>query len=239
MNSKKHKGSNNVIHSFDYAIKGLLDALREERNLRIHVAFAVLVLLLGVAFKLSRLEMGFLISLIGLVIIMELVNTAIETTVDLVTEEYSALAAMAKNVAAAAVFVSVCIAIIGGYILFFDRLVNLHQIGLAYSFRTGSGNALLIGLTLVFVIVLVLKAFVTPFKLQGGMPSAHSAIAFGLATAILMLSDSGVAVVLGYGLAIMVCQSRVEGNIHSIWEVILGSVLGTLVVASALILLVG
>ena len=62
------------------------------------------------------------------------------------------------------------------------------------------------------------------------MPSGHAAVASGLATAIFFLTESGASVVLAFVLALLVAQSRVEGGIHSVLEVVLGSMLGVLVV---------
>lgn len=207
----------------------MLHALRHERNMRIHVATALLVFLLGLSVGLTRVELALLTVLLAFVICLELVNTAVEAVVDLISPERHPLAAVAKNVAAGAVFVAASIAVIVGYLLFFERLTNLHPDFLARTVMTPL-YVPLVGISVIVIMVLAMKAFSTPFRLQGGMPSGHAAVASGLATAIFFLSESGAPVVLAFALALLVAQSRVEGRIHSVLEVVLGSVLGVLVV---------
>lgn len=221
--------SRNVIESFTFAIQGLLHALRHERNMRIHASTSLLVFLLGLSIGLTRVEMTILVLLLAFVICLELVNTAIEAVVDLISPAKHPLAAVAKNVAAGAVFVAASISVIVGYLLFFERLANFHPEFLARTIMTPL-YVPLVGMSVVVIIVLVMKAFSTPFRLQGGMPSGHAAVAFGLATAIFFLSESGAPVVLAAALALLVAQSRVEGRIHSVLEVVFGSILGVLVV---------
>lgn len=221
--------SRNLIESFTYAIQGVLHALRHERNIRIHFAIALLVFLLGLAVGLTRVELALLTLLIAFVICLELVNTAIEAVVDLICPEKHPLAAVAKNVAAGAVFVAASISVVVGYLLFFERLANLHPDFLARAVVTPL-YVPLVGISVIVILVLAMKAFATPFRLQGGMPSGHAAVASGLATAIFFLTESGASVVLAFVLALLVAQSRVEGGIHSVLEVVLGSMLGVLVV---------
>lgn len=226
--------SKNLIESFTFAIRGLLYALRNERNMRIHLSLGLLVVLIGVALELTRLEMAILIALVGLVIGLELVNTAVENVVDLVTSERHPLAEVAKNVAAGAVLVAAAVALIAGYLLFFERIASLHPAMLARTVMMPI-YVPLIGFTIVIALVVAIKALGAPFHLQGGMPSGHAAVAFGLAVAIFFLSESGAPVILGAGLALLVAQSRVEGNIHSVAEVVLGALLGASVVATVFI----
>lgn len=217
------------MESFTFAIQGVLHALRHERNMRIHVAMALLVFLLGLAIGLTRVELALLALLLAFVICLELVNTAIEAVVDLICPEKHPLAAVAKNVAAGAVFVAASISVVVGYLLFFERLVNLHPEFLARTVMTPL-YVPLVGICVIVILVLAMKAFATPFRLQGGMPSGHAAVSSGLATAIFFLSESGAPVVFAVALALLVAQSRVEGRIHTVPEVVLGSILGVLVV---------
>ena len=60
------------------------------------------------------------------------------------------------------------------------------------------------------------------------MPSGHSALAFSLATAISLITEEPICIVLSYLMALITAQSRVDSNIHSIFEVIIGSIFGTL-----------
>ena len=92
--------------AFGYAFAGLSTAWRSERNLRIHAAIALAVVILGTVLRLRPLAWGLLVFAIGLVLVTELLNSAIEAVVDLVSPHDDPLAKRAKDVAAAAVLVA-------------------------------------------------------------------------------------------------------------------------------------
>lgn len=112
--------------SFSYAIRGVVYCIGNERNMRVHLAVAVNILLFALIYGLSRIEYILLFIVIGLVLLCEMVNTSIETLVNLGSPAYHNLARIAKDVAAGAVFVVAIIAIIVGAILFseLDRLLE-------------------------------------------------------------------------------------------------------------------
>ena len=122
---KRQKGIKKFLLSFTYPIKGLKYAYRNEQNLAVDVGVALLVTIFGFIFKLNLTEWAILALTIGLVISCELINTAIEAVVDLVTEDYHPLAKVAKDTAAAAVFVFAIIAVIVGFIIFMPKLLAL------------------------------------------------------------------------------------------------------------------
>ncbi len=111
--------------SFGFAIQGFRIAWRGERNLKIMVGFAVFALACGFLLQLSAVEWALIILSIGIVLMAELVNTAIETIVDLVSPEYHPLAGKAKDVAAAAVWVLSSLVAVMGLVVFISRLVEL------------------------------------------------------------------------------------------------------------------
>lgn len=110
------------IKSFKYAIEGIIVAIKEERNLKIHICIMILVIICGFIFKISTMEWIICIILFGLVISLELVNTAIENAVDLVTLEKNPKAKIAKDVAAGAVLISAIVSAIIGFMIFISRL---------------------------------------------------------------------------------------------------------------------
>ena len=122
---KKEKGIKKFINSFTYPIKGLKYAYRNEQNLAVDVSIAIIVLVLGFVFKINPMEWALLSLTIGLVISCELINTAIEAIVDLVTEDYHPLAKVAKDTSAAAVFVFAIVSIIVGIIIFLPKLIAI------------------------------------------------------------------------------------------------------------------
>ena len=104
-------------HSFRYAIKGIGAAFRSEQNMQLHVLATVLVVLAGIYFELNQTEWGLLVLAIGLVWAMEIMNTAVETVVNLVSPQQHPLAGKAKDLAAGAVLVAAITAAIIGLLV--------------------------------------------------------------------------------------------------------------------------
>ena len=105
------------MQSFRYAVRGIITAYREERQMKVHTAVAVMAVVCGIVADLSRAEWAILILTIAMVITLELVNTAAERIVDMVTEEYHPLAEKAKDIAAGAVLVGAVASVIVGICL--------------------------------------------------------------------------------------------------------------------------
>jgi len=110
--------------SFRNAFRGLRKAFAGERNLRIHLAAAFLCILLGIILRLDLLRWCLIFTAIGLVFTAELVNTAVENLVDMITDEYSRKAGMAKDIAAAAVLVAAVTAAVLGVLVFGPSLMR-------------------------------------------------------------------------------------------------------------------
>ncbi|AYV67175.1 diacylglycerol kinase [Niallia circulans] len=113
---------NSQLSSFRLAILGILTAIKQERNVKIHLVITILVIILGLLNDLSKQEWMFIAFCIGLVISLELINTAIERVVDLVTSEYHPLAKEAKDIAAGAVFIAAILSIVIGGIIFIPKI---------------------------------------------------------------------------------------------------------------------
>ena len=119
LQNEKHK------NPFYYAIKGWGHALKTELNLKFDVLVAILTIVLGIVFKISITEWMICITLIGLVLSAELMNTAIETVVDMFTREKNELAGKAKDISAGAVLIlAIASAIVGG-IIFIPKIIEL------------------------------------------------------------------------------------------------------------------
>lgn len=115
------------LNSVSYALQGILEALKSERNLRIHFSVALLVLLAAVFFQINYLELALVVFAIGFVIVAELLNTAIEKIVDLFQPSYHPLAKTAKNVAAGAVFIAVLTSVLIGILVFGPYLLDIYR----------------------------------------------------------------------------------------------------------------
>ena len=117
-----------LIDSFKHAKDGIKTGVKQERNMKIQFTIMILVIILGFILKISATEWIICIILFGLVISLELVNTAIETTVDLVTNEVKDLAKIAKDTAAGAVLVAAILATIIGMIIFLPKVMTILEV---------------------------------------------------------------------------------------------------------------
>ena len=122
MTKFKAQGLNNT---FKNARKGFRLVLKSELNIRIQVAIAFLVIFLALILKFSALEFCILLFVIGLVIVAEMLNTAIEFTLDSIyNNRYSRMVGMAKDISAGAVMFATIISILVGVILFGSKFLG-------------------------------------------------------------------------------------------------------------------
>ncbi|MDD4371172.1 MAG: diacylglycerol kinase family protein [Anaerostipes sp.] len=122
MNQKK---KNPLHQSFGYAVEGIFTGIKKERNMKIHCVIMILVVAAGLICEISWIKWSLCLILFGLILALELVNTAVEAVVDLVTEEKKPLAKLAKDTAAGAVLIAAIMAAITGCIIFIPELVEL------------------------------------------------------------------------------------------------------------------
>ena len=113
--------------TFGYAFEGILTGIRKERSMRIHTAAMILVVFFGTVLGLSATEWCICLVLFGLVMALELVNTAVEAVVDLVTEERKPLAKIAKDTAAGAVLIAAIMAAVSGCIIFLPKILEFAE----------------------------------------------------------------------------------------------------------------
>ncbi|HEL2574975.1 diacylglycerol kinase family protein [Streptococcus suis] len=124
-NSKNRWKNRELMASLDFAMSGLLTAFKEERNMKKHLASAVLVVLAGLIFQVSVTEWLFLLLSISLVIAFEIMNSAIESVVDLASDyHFHLLAKNAKDMAAGAVLFVSGFALLTGLIIFLPKIWN-------------------------------------------------------------------------------------------------------------------
>jgi diacylglycerol kinase (ATP) len=170
------------------------------------------------------------------VLALELLNTAVESIVDLLTVTHHPLAKTAKDAAAGAVLVASVAAVVVGYLVFYQGIINGGQ-RVFEAVGSVPSNIAFAVLTVVAIVTIFAKAWVgRGSALQGGAISGHAALAFASATLLAFVTQRPLAALLAYFIAFLVAQSRVEAKIHSTAEVLTGSVLGT-VVALAVYLL--
>lgn len=223
--------NNSLFDSFNNALNGVIYTLKHERNFKIHFLMAFLVLLLSMYINLDLKEVLIVFLCITLVLVAELFNTAIEAIVDLVCKEKNELAKIAKDTAAGGVFIAAFSSTIIGYLIIVKKLMQTDFTNRTILIiKQTPIYSTFICVIIVLMMTIVLKSLTnSPNLLRGGMPSAHAAIGFSLATCILFITEDTLAICIAFVLALLVAQSRVEGKIHSIIQVFLGSLLGTLI----------
>jgi len=122
---KPHGRRQTLKRSFANAYTGMSYCVRTQRNLRIHLGIAVLVVALASALRVSLTELALLLFCITAVIVVEMINTALECIVDLVTSDYHPLAKLSKDISAGAVLVASLGTAAVGAIIFLPRLLQL------------------------------------------------------------------------------------------------------------------
>lgn len=108
----KKKGIKRLLHSIQYSIEGLIYAYRYEQSLWIHGVASIFSVCLGIIFRIKLSEWAIVFIALGAILGIELMNTAIEATVDLVTLETHPLAKIAKDCGSAASFIMTLVAMV-------------------------------------------------------------------------------------------------------------------------------
>jgi diacylglycerol kinase (ATP) len=226
----KRVEDNRFWASFNFAFQGILYATRTQPNMRVHLLAGALALFATLYLRLERAYVAIVVITVALVIALELVNTAIESVVDLMTVAHHPLAKIAKDAAAGAVLVVSLAAIVVGYLAFYEG-VTAAGASVSVAVATVPRNLVFVVLAIVAIGTVFAKALAgrhgTP--LQGGAVSGHAALAFAVAMLIALLGQNLLLGLLAFFLAFLVSQSRVEGGIHSLREVFLGGALGSCV----------
>jgi diacylglycerol kinase (ATP) len=212
--------------SAGHAIEGILYAARTQRHLRYHLYTAAVVLILIYVLGVTRTDFLIIAIVVVLVLLAEMINTAIEYVVDLLSPGHNESARTAKDVAAGAVLITAFGAVVIGYIIMFPYFSTAFQKGV-YIAKHTKEEISLISTILVLITVIVLKSyFGKGHPLSGGMPSGHAALAFSIWIAITCSTESFEASLLSGVLAVLIAQSRITVRAHSPSEVITGALLG-------------
>ncbi|MBQ9942235.1 MAG: diacylglycerol kinase [Christensenellaceae bacterium] len=219
------------INSVNHAFEGIVHAFRSEKNMRIHIVTALLVVIAAVLTYCTRYEMIALAITITFVFFAEMINTAVEAVVDLVTDKYHEMAKIAKNVAAGAVLLSALNALVVGYLVFYRKISNFSFTPINYMVNLPA-HLTFAALVVVTLVVIIIKAKSVKWRgsyIHGGMPSGHSALAFSLFTAMAILGKDAVITSFSVIMAMLVAESRLETNVHTFTEVAVGALLGILI----------
>lgn len=121
----KGQKKNPLYKSFGYAFEGIFTGIKKERNMKTHCLAVLCVVAAGFVFRISVSEWCICLILFGMILSLELVNTAMEAVVDLVTEERRPLAKLAKDTAAGAVLIAAIMAAGVGLLIFVPKVLEL------------------------------------------------------------------------------------------------------------------
>lgn len=217
-----------IVDSFNHAIEGFIYVLKTQPNMRLHFLMGVVILLIGIYFNFSKIELMILTISICLVITAEMFNSAIEFTADLVNQDFHPMIRMIKDISAAAVLLSAINALIVGYLIFLNRMDLPVEVGIG-RIRQSSWHITFIALILLLSLVVFGKVIYGRGRpLRGGMPSGHAAVAFSIWIITVFSKVDSLLAFLIFIMAIIIARSRVKTAIHNIWEVIAGAILGIL-----------
>lgn len=225
--------------SFHYALAGIVYAVRTQQNFRVQLIVTAFVLTATLLLRLERIYIIAVVLAIALVLALELLNTAIEAVVDLLTVVHHPLAKTAKDAAAGAVFIATVSAVIVGYLAFYQ---GIQQGGTRVynAIAQVPANVMLVMMTLALIATLFAKARGGGRSLlQGGVASAHTALAFAAAAGLALIFQRPLVAVLAFFLAFLVAQSRVEARIHTAFEALWGGIIGSMIALLVYILVRG
>jgi diacylglycerol kinase (ATP) len=223
------KRKRTLVHSLNNAAEGFIHVLRHERNMRVHFLFASLILLFAVFVGVQRVDWLILCVATSLVLMAEMINTAIEQMLNLLHPKYHPAVGLVKDISAGMVLVSAVNALIMGFFIF-SKYWGIPLEFLVDRLRHSSAYVTFISiLAAVFVVLYGKVAGKKGTPLRGGIISGHSAVAFALWAALIFTQENFFVIAIGFLLACLVAQSRLRAKIHSFWEVAAGAVVGTLV----------
>lgn len=234
-NKKEDKQLKNhsFIDAWKNAFNGIIYATTTQSNIKRQLIIAVIVVIASLFFNLDRAEFLCFLFTIVLIIFAEMVNTAIETVVDLYVDVYHPKAKIAKDVAAGGVVITTINAIIVAYFLFFDKMAD---IGLTFLKNVTTNPVHLTFSIMVIAIIAILAviAYAKTNKHKGlnakFVPSGHAAIGFAANTLIWLLTDNIVILMLSLVTAILLAESRIAAKEHKLSEIIFSACFSTILV---------
>ena len=229
-----HKLHNsNFIEACHNAINGIIYATTTQGNIKKQLVIAVAVMILSLFFELSRAEFLCLTFSIVLIIVAEMMNTAIETVVDLYTDMYHPKAKIAKDVGAGAVVITALNALIVAYFLFFEKISTIGT-SILESIARSPAHLAFVAIVLSIIAVVALKAASSTNKHKRinkhFCPSGQSAIAFAAMTAIWLNTKDIVTFTLSLVLSLLIIENRIDTKKRTMAEVIFGACMGVLIV---------
>jgi diacylglycerol kinase (ATP) len=233
MKKDEHKmKNNNFLDACQNALDGIIYAITTQSNIKKQLLIAVAVMLISLFFDLSKAEFLCLMFTVVLIIVAEMINTAIETVVDLYTDLYHPKAKIAKDVAAGAVVITAINALIVAYFLFFEKISTI-GLNLVDEIVGSPVHLAFVAIVLTVIVIVTLKAAATrnhTFIKKDFMPSGQTAVAFAALTIVWLSTRNVVIFTLSLVLALLVAINRYQTGKRTKAEIITGACVGVLIV---------
>ncbi len=226
----------NFLQSVSNAVNGIIYCATTQTNITKQLILGTIVMILSLFYNFTTAEFLCLTFAVFFVIFAELVNTAIETLVDLYVDVYHPKAKIAKDVAAGAVVLTAINAIIVAYFLFFrETELTIMTDNIFNQIVTSPRNLAFVAIILTVIAILAVKSAFKKRDLARGvkedtfLPSGQSALAFALLTSIWINSRNIIVFCLALSLSIMVVGNRATDN-KTFGEILFGAFMGVLIV---------
>jgi diacylglycerol kinase (ATP) len=211
------------------ALAGIMQAAKTQRHVKFHLLAAFSVLLFCFTLGLNRGEFAVIATVTLLVIVAEMLNSALEAAVDLSIRESSELARTAKDMAAGAVLVSAIGSLVVAYLILGPHIAGIWR-GEYQVPRHSAENIAVLAVIMIMLVVILIKAhFGKGFPLRGGFPSGHTASAFSLWVSLVHVTANPWFIACGFLAALLVAANRLRLKIHTLRDVIFGALLGSAV----------
>lgn len=229
-NNDSRLHNKNFLESWKNAVNGIIYGTTTQSNVKKQLIIIAVVLIASLFFNLSKVEFMCLIFACVLIIFAEMINTAIETVVDLYVDVYHPKAKIAKDVAAGAVVITALNAAVIAYFIFFDK-IGMEGTSILKTVINSPTYLAFVVVALVVIIAIALKAAKIKSKKEERqfIVSGQSMLAFAAVTAIWINTENTVVVALSLIMALIISISRIESKQRNKIEVILGAIIGVLI----------
>ena len=216
------------IKSANHAIEGILHGAKTQKHLRYHFFSAAAVLFFSYLVGVTQAELIIISFAVVLVLCAEMMNSAIEAVVDLLSPEYAERARVAKDIAAGAVLITAFGSAVIGYFVLFPYFRGLFSEGFRIAKHSNEEISIIAFILVLIAVIIVKSYFGKGLPLRGGMPSGHAALAFSAWLSVTYITDNVYVSVACFLLAVWIAQSRVAIKAHSRLEVVMGALIGSI-----------
>ncbi|MEG2310390.1 MAG: diacylglycerol kinase [Clostridia bacterium] len=226
----KHSKNKTFITALGHAIDGIIRAFKTERNLRIDYILGLFILIISLFFDFTKTEFACLCLTVGFVLFAEMINSAVEYIVDLITDKYDDRAKAAKDIAAGGVLISAGVAVCVTYFLFVDKIGNATTAVLTSIFASKLHILATILFAIIMLTVILKGVFSKGNTVSKSFPSARVSVAFALTTYVYIITKDLFSTGVAFLLSVIISQIRIEKTKVKPLYILLSAAMGILVV---------